>query len=105
MLYFTKFTALAALAAYADAACQTREETTTEDDGEGGTIDVTTTLFDCEDFNQKDQVEAAITKYASDYTWSMWETDAGSAGYKVKMFRFVGDSEDMSIKNDEDEDI
>ena len=88
MLYFAKFTALAALAAYADAACKSR-----------------TDFFDCDTFDQKVEVEDAVTKYASDYTWSMWETDAGSAGYKVKMFRFVGDSEDMSIKNDEDEDI
>ena len=87
MLYFAKFTALAALAAYADAACKSRTD------------------FDCDTFDQKDEVKDAVTKYADDYTWSMWETDAGSAGYKVKMFRFVGDSEDMSIKNDEDEDI
>jgi len=87
MLYFTQLAALAALAAHADAACKSRGD------------------FDCDSFEQKDEVEAAVNTYAGGYTWSMWETDAGSAGYKVKMFRFVGDSEDMSIKNDEDEDI
>lgn len=67
-----------------------------------GASTVEVTVFDCENFAQKDVVEAAVTKYAGDYAWSMYET---GGDYKNKLFRFEGDADGEAIKDAEDNEI
>ena len=76
--------ALAALAAHANAVCMNQGS------------------FDCTTFELTDTVQAAVETYASDYTWTMYET---ATGYQNKMFTFTGDENGMRIMDENSVDI